>query len=66
MQNPKYFIFDFDSTFVSAEGFDLLLEISLKKDKNKNEKISKIKEITKIGMNGVISIFDSLSLKVNL
>lgn len=66
MQNPKYFIFDFDSTFVSAEGFDLLLEISLKNDKNKNEKISKIKEITKLGMNGDISISESLSLRVNL
>ncbi|HRE41206.1 MAG TPA: phosphoglycerate dehydrogenase [Ignavibacteria bacterium] len=66
MQILRHFIFDFDSTFVNTEGFDLLLEISLKNDPEKKLKIKLIREITQKGMNGEISISESLSKRISL
>lgn len=60
----KYFIFDFDSTFVSIESLDKLAEISLKKNPNKDKILKEIQNITKKGMEGKVSFQDSLSFRI--
>ena len=62
----KYFIIDFDSTFVKSEGLDELAEISLKKNPEKNKILEKIKEITNLGMEGRISFAESLKSRLKL
>jgi len=65
-QKKTYFFIDFDSTFIKSEGLDELAEISLKKNKKKKEIISKIKELTKKGMNGEIPFDKSLQERIKL
>ena len=43
--NNKYFIIDFDSTFIQVEAMDELAEITLKSDPNKEQSLIKIQEI---------------------
>ena len=45
MPNRK-FVFDFDSTLTSVEGLDVLAEISLRNNHDKDNIINKIQEIT--------------------
>jgi len=56
-------ILDFDSTIIQAEGLDVLAEICFKEDKSK---ISEIEKITHQGMNGELSMQDSLSRRIEL
>lgn len=57
----KYFVIDFDSTFISLEGLDELARISLK---NSPEKIAEIQSITREGMVGKIGFRDSLEKRL--
>ena len=57
----KYFVIDFDSTFVKLEGLDELAKISLK---NFPEKIAEIEKITRDGMTGKIGFRQSLESRV--
>lgn len=66
MQNTKHFIIDFDSTFTKVEALDLLGEISLKNHPEKEERLNAIKEITDLGMEGMISFRESLEKRINL
>ena len=66
MLNNKYFIIDFDSTFVSVEALDELAKISLHDKPNKDEIIEKIIQITTDGMDGSISITNSLIERIQL
>jgi D-3-phosphoglycerate dehydrogenase / 2-oxoglutarate reductase len=59
-------ILDFDSTFVSVESLDLLAEISLASDPEKESKLARISELTREGMEGRISFEDSLNQRVAL
>lgn len=59
----KYFIVDFDSTFVTLEGLDELAKVSLKQTP---EKISQIEQITRDGMVGKIGFRDSLEARLKL
>lgn len=61
MKNSLYLIFDFDSTFVKLEALDELAGIALFEKDNKGEIIGKIKQLTKLGMEGAISFPESLS-----
>lgn len=63
---PKYFVIDFDSTFTKVEALDILCEISLKDHKNKDEGLQKIKDITDLGMEGKISLRDSLIQRLDI
>ena len=65
MPNRK-FVFDFDSTLTSVEGLDLLAEISLKNNPDKEEVVRQIQEITDLGIDGDISFTDSLSRRIAL
>ena len=64
--NNKYFIIDFDSTFTKVEAMDELGAISLSNNKNKDSIIQQIKDITDLGMNGQLSLSDSLEQRITL
>lgn len=57
------FIFDFDSTIVKIESLDTILALSIGKDENK---IKRLNELTKLGMEGKISFKESLSERLTL
>ena len=59
----KYFVIDFDSTFITLEGLDELARVALK---NSPDKISKIEQITKDGMVGKIGFRDSLESRISI
>ncbi len=65
MPNRK-FVFDFDSTLTSVEGLDVLAEISLRNNPDRDNVIKKIQEITDLGIDGDISFSDSLSSRIAL
>ena len=62
----KKFIIDFDSTFTQVEALDLLCEISLKNNPEKDTVVDQIKEITKKGMDGGIDFKNSLQQRIAL
>lgn len=66
MQKKHYFIIDFDSTFIKKEALEELAEIVLKNNPNKGAILSKIKKITKDGMEGKIGFFEELSERLKL
>lgn len=57
----KFYIIDFDSTFITLESLDELARISLK---NSPEKVSQIEQITKDGMVGKIGFRESLEKRI--
>jgi len=66
MTQDNLFVIDFDSTIIKVEALDELATISLNKVKNKKELIEQIKEITRKGMEGEISITESISERLAL
>ena len=62
----KYFIIDFDSTFTQVEAMDVLAEIALEGREDKNEKVRKIQEITDRGMDGSLSLRESIEERLSL
>ncbi len=66
MSQTKYFIIDFDSTFTQVEALDILAEISLKNNENRENTIKEIKKITDEGMDGSMSFRASLQERLNL
>lgn len=65
MANTK-FVFDFDSTLTSVEGLDMLAEIALEGNPEKDKIVKEISAITDLGVDGEISFTDSLSRRVAL
>ncbi|GAB3651130.1 hypothetical protein GCM10028791_19440 [Echinicola sediminis] len=66
MATIKKFIIDFDSTFTQVEALDILGEISLKNDPKRNEKLQAIKDITDLGMEGRLSLRESLEKRIEI
>ena len=66
MTTIKKFIIDFDSTFTQVEALDILGEISLKSDPKRNEKLQAIKDITDLGMEGRLSLRESLEQRIEI
>ncbi|SNS14450.1 D-3-phosphoglycerate dehydrogenase [Belliella buryatensis] len=64
-ENTK-FIIDFDSTFTQVEALDVLGEISLKDDPKKVEKLKAIKDITDLGMEGLLNFRESLEKRLEI
>lgn len=60
------FIIDFDSTFTQVEALDILGEISLSKDPDRDVKLQAIKDITDKGMDGSITFRESLELRLEI
>ncbi|MEO9484924.1 MAG: phosphoglycerate dehydrogenase [Ekhidna sp.] len=66
MEQTKFFIIDFDSTFTQVEALDVLAEISLKNSENQAKAIEEIKLITDQGMEGGMSFRESLKKRVDI
>ena len=59
-------LIDFDSTFIKSESLEIISEISLAENNNKNKIISEIKELTDLAMNGELSFGEALSKRIKL
>ncbi len=66
MKINKYFVIDFDSTFTKVEAFDVLADISLRDHPDKVAIKKQVEEITHMGMNGGISLRESLESRLAL
>ena len=66
MATDKYFIIDFDSTFTQVEALDVLAEIALQEDANKADKIREIEDITNEGMEGKLTLKESIERRLEL
>ena len=62
----KYFVFDFDSTFTQVEALDVLCEIALADQPNKEAILADVQRITNTCMEGNISFRDSLERRLAL
>ena len=62
----KYIILDFDSTFVQVEAFDELAGIALNDNRDKEQIVSEIVNITNSGMDGSLPLSQSLSKRIAL
>ena len=66
MKTPKYYIIDFDSTFVKVEALDELAEIALKEHPQKKTICNEIRQLTGDAMSGKITFPVSLAKRVGL
>jgi len=66
MSDKQYFIIDFDSTFIKDESLDVLFEVSLQGNPEKDKVVNEIKRITNLGMEGGISFPEALQARVKL
>lgn len=65
----QYLIIDFDSTFITKEGLDVLAEVALMDFPDKKVqavRLEQIKALTHQGMEGKLSLSDSLAKRLNL
>ena len=62
----RNYIFDFDSTLTKVEALDVLAEITLANNPNKNNIIQEIIDITNLGIDGEISFTESLEKRIQL
>lgn len=62
----RNYVFDFDSTLTSVEALDVLAEITLKNNPNKEVIIQEIIDITNLGIDGDISFTESLEKRISL
>ena len=66
MKPNKYFVIDFDSTFTKVEAFDALADISLKDHPEKKAIKKQIEDLTNQGMDGSLSVRESLKQRLEL
>ena len=68
MKSPSIpiFVFDFDSTLTTNEALDELAQIALIDHPDRDQIVTKITEITRLGMQGQIPIDQSLSDRLKL
>ena len=62
----RYFVIDFDSTFIRDEAMEVLASIALAGHPKKNQILEKIAGITKAGMEGRLSFSESLEKRLAL
>ncbi|MGK7397920.1 MAG: phosphoglycerate dehydrogenase [Candidatus Cyclobacteriaceae bacterium M3_2C_046] len=62
----RFYIIDFDSTFIQVETLDLLVDISLENNDGKEAVMQEIKKITDLAMEGKISLKESLQKRMSL
>ena len=66
IKEKKIFITDFDSTITKVEGLDQLAAIALAHSSDGTKVVQQIKELTDAGMNGELSLSESLSKRMSL
>ncbi len=62
----KYFVIDFDSTFIQFEALDELAAIALQDKTGHEERLEKIQQYTKLAMEGKLSFPESLQKRIEL
>jgi len=62
----RSYVFDFDSTLTRVEALDVLAEITLVNNPNKDAIIQEIIDITNLGIDGEISFTESLERRIKL
>ncbi|WP_373056760.1 phosphoglycerate dehydrogenase [Zunongwangia sp. H14] len=66
MKTKTNYVIDFDSTFTQVEALDVLGEISLENDKNRDQLLDDLKSLTDRGMEGGLAFRDSLKQRLDL
>ena len=66
MKFNKYFVIDFDSTFTKVEAFDVLAEIIVNEHPESEAIKKKIFEITNLGMEGKITLRESIERRLEI
>jgi len=66
IQTKRNFVFDFDSTLTSVEALDVLAEITLVNNPDKDQIIEDIIDMTNLGIDGKISFTESLEQRIKL
>lgn len=66
MKSNRHFVIDFDSTFTQVEALDVLGEISLAGDEQKEERLKELEDLTNSGMAGDLSFRESLEKRLAL
>ncbi|HET8737708.1 MAG TPA: phosphoglycerate dehydrogenase [Pricia sp.] len=66
VETGRKYVFDFDSTLTRVEALDVLAEMTLKGQSNRDEIIDKIQAITNLGIDGDISFTESLERRIKL
>ena len=66
MKSIETFIFDFDSTFIQVEALDVLCEIIYENNSNGQQVLSEIQRLTNLGMEGKLSLKESLTQRIEL
>jgi len=64
MDNKKHFVIDFDSTFTQVEALDVLGEISLANNPDKQKKLQELKDLTDLAMGGKLAFRESLEKRL--
>jgi D-3-phosphoglycerate dehydrogenase len=62
----RKYVFDFDSTLTRVEALDVLAEMTLQGNSNREEIIEEIQKITNLGIDGDISFTESLERRIKL
>lgn len=66
MDEKRYFVIDFDSTFTQVEALDVLGEISLANNPHKLQKLEELKELTDLAMGGKLAFRESLERRLEI
>ncbi|MDP5171017.1 MAG: phosphoglycerate dehydrogenase [Bacteroidia bacterium] len=66
MQNQRYIVLDFDSTFLQVEALEELAKLSLANHPEQVGRQAEIKKVTEAGANGEISLEVSLARRMEL
>ena len=66
VEEGRKYVFDFDSTLTRVEALDVLAEMTLKDNTNKEQIIDEIQKITNLGIDGDISFTESLERRIKL
>ncbi len=66
METKRTFVFDFDSTLTRVEALDVLAEMTLQGNPDRDAIVAEIQEITNLGIDGDISFTESLERRIRL
>ena len=66
VKERRKYVFDFDSTLTRVEALDVLAEMTLQGNSNREEIIEEIQKITNLGIDGDISFTESLERRIKL
>lgn len=66
MENRAYYVIDFDSTFTQVEALDILADITLKGQADKDKIKEEIVKLTDLGMEGQLTVRESLLKRIQL